>query len=100
MRRLLRTLFCFRRPTPSTMTAAASSGTIAGVAAAAYTLSVSVPIVAADAPTDAKNKTHHNKSGKGFINPWESWKPLPPFQILSTILWCVLRMPKRNKQSH
>ncbi|KFX85871.1 hypothetical protein V490_09352, partial [Pseudogymnoascus sp. VKM F-3557] len=65
---------------------AATSGTLAGVAAAAYTLSVTTPIDAADAPTDAKNKTHHNKSGNGFINPWESWKPLAPYQIISNIL--------------
>ncbi|OBT72444.1 hypothetical protein VF21_08243 [Pseudogymnoascus sp. 05NY08] len=86
MRRLLRTLFHLRRPTPATMTAA-SSGTLAGVALAAYTVSASVPIQAADAPTDAKNKTHHNKSGTGFINPWESWKPLAPLQIVSNIIW-------------
>lgn len=99
MRRLLRTLFCLRRPTPATMTAA-SSGTLAGVAAAAYTLSVSVPIEAADAPSDAKNKTHHNKSGTGFINPWESWKPLPPFQILSSILWCATSPPLPQTQTN
>lgn len=99
MRRLLRTLFHLRRPTPATMTAA-SSGTLAGVALAAYTVSASVPIQAADAPTDAKNKTHHNKSGNGFINPWESWKPLAPLQIVSNILWYALPLLQLNTHSH
>lgn len=72
---------------------AATSGTVAGIAAAAYTLSASVPILAADAPTDAKNKTHHNKSGDGFINPWDSWKPLPGYKVLSSALWYAPSQP-------
>ncbi len=43
-------------------------------AAVAYACSMSVPAVKGAVPEDYAEKTHHNKEGKGFINPWKSWK--------------------------
>jgi N-acyl-phosphatidylethanolamine-hydrolysing phospholipase D len=73
---------------------AAASGTLAAAAAGAYTLSLSGPLDAADAPSDAQQKAHHNKTGTGFVNPWESWKPVPPFQIVKSMFWCVPLAPR------
>jgi hypothetical protein len=71
----------------STMTTAAVSSSLAATGIAAYTLSVSGPQNATDAPADAQKKAHHNKTGTGFVNPWESWRPIPPFQIMKSMIW-------------
>lgn len=33
-------------------------------------------------PSDAKDKAHHNKNGKGFVNPWPSYKDWQPWSII------------------
>jgi hypothetical protein len=38
-------------------------------------------------PEDVAEKKHHLKDGKGFINPWESWREMPA----SKILWSLLK---------
>lgn len=53
-----------------------------------YTASVSSPQVAQAVPQDAKELRHHVKGGKGFINPWSSYREnMPGFQIGFTMLW-------------
>lgn len=52
-----------------------------GVTAALYAATFSVPTQSSTAPEDAKNLTHHNKHGKGFINPWPSWMEASPWSI-------------------
>lgn len=44
-----------------------------GTAAALYAATVSSSNVLGAAPEEAKEKQHHLKDGKGFINPWDSW---------------------------
>ncbi|KIM97398.1 hypothetical protein OIDMADRAFT_20550 [Oidiodendron maius Zn] len=55
-----------------------SGGTLA---ATLYTYTLSAPATGA-APEVAERKAHHNKSGKGFVNPWDSWKHRSGGQIV------------------
>ncbi|KAK5137457.1 hypothetical protein LTR08_008435 [Meristemomyces frigidus] len=47
---------------------------------------VSSPSVASAQPSDVSAKAHHNKNGKGFVNPWPSYRDASgigfPLQIL------------------
>ncbi|KAF1842590.1 Metallo-hydrolase/oxidoreductase, partial [Cucurbitaria berberidis CBS 394.84] len=36
----------------------------------------------ASVPEDAKDKRHHLKGGKGFVNPWESYIDIPVWDLL------------------
>ena len=38
-------------------------------------------------PEEAKDLRHHLKDGKGFVNPWDSWRELDTL----TILWGLLK---------
>lgn len=41
-------------------------------------------------PSDAKDKAHHNKNGKGFVNPWPSykdWQPWSIFMAMAKLRW-------------
>ncbi|KAI9844012.1 MAG: hypothetical protein M1837_005947 [Sclerophora amabilis] len=42
---------------------------------------VTEPTRSSAAPSDVKDRTHHVKGGKGFSNPWESWRDLEGFKI-------------------
>lgn len=44
-----------------------------GIAALLYAATISPTTITGGEPKEAKNKAHHLKDGKGFINPWESW---------------------------
>ncbi|KAH0545175.1 hypothetical protein FGG08_000787 [Glutinoglossum americanum] len=55
--------------------------------AALYTVAVSEPSRAGGAPEDAKELRHHRQDGKGFRNPWDSWKDPSILRILRVILW-------------
>ena len=48
-----------------------------GTAAALYAATVSSSSIMGAVPEEAKEKRHHLKDGKGFVNPWESWKAMP-----------------------
>lgn len=50
---------------PASMTAAALFASITPVSSDAQ-----------PAPEDVSALVHHAKNGKGFINPWESWKDI------------------------
>ncbi|KAF2203409.1 Metallo-hydrolase/oxidoreductase [Delitschia confertaspora ATCC 74209] len=59
----------------------------AGTAAALYALtSITTPDAGAEAE-EAKDKRHHLKGGKGFVNPWDSYKDLSAPGILWDMLW-------------
>lgn len=47
-------------------------------------------------PSDLTEKAHHNKSGKGFNNPWPSYKEWSAPQILSKIIWMRLSGKWKN----
>lgn len=52
-----------------------------GTAAALYAATVSSASVTGAVPEEAKDKRHHLKDGKGFHNPWDSWKEMSGFAI-------------------
>lgn len=56
------------------------------IAAALYTCAFSAPVDAASAPADAKTKPHHATSGKGFVNPWDSWGTVGGLEIARTMI--------------
>ena len=51
---------------------------------------VSNPTSLSAQPSEAKEKAHHNKTKKGFNNPWPSYKEWSAPQILSKIIWMRL----------
>jgi len=70
--------FHFSLPRTSSMTAAILSAV------------VSSPATVSAQPSDVKEKAHHNKHGKGFINPWPSYTDWKPWQIVPKLLWMRL----------
>lgn len=59
-----------------------SSATAAALYAATISSSASYSAV----PEDAKDKKHHLKDGKGFTNPWESWREMGGPSIMKALL--------------
>jgi N-acyl-phosphatidylethanolamine-hydrolysing phospholipase D len=43
---------------------------------------VSSPAQLGAKPEEADLKAHHLKNGKGFVNPWDSYKDLRPWEIM------------------
>ncbi|CAD0101264.1 unnamed protein product [Aureobasidium mustum] len=41
-------------------------------------------------PKDTGKLRHHNKNGKGFINPWESYVDRTAPQIISALIWYTI----------
>jgi len=52
-----------------------------GIAAALYAVTISSSSITGAQPEEAKDKQHHLKDGKGFTNPWESWRNFTGSQI-------------------
>ena len=52
-----------------------------------YAASVSMSPNASAVPEEAKELRHHLKDGKGFQNPWDSWKEQSGPQIARAVLW-------------
>ncbi|KAI4132710.1 MAG: hypothetical protein LQ338_000539 [Usnochroma carphineum] len=52
-----------------------------GTAAALYAATVSPASATGAVPEETKDKRHHLKDGKGFTNPWDSWKEMGGFSI-------------------
>ena len=48
---------------------------------------VSSPTSPSAQPSDIKEKRHHNKNGKGFVNPWESYLERSGLEILRKMAW-------------
>jgi len=70
-----------------------------GTSAALYA-TVSTSNTQGVAPEDAKNKTHHLKDGKGFTNPWPSFRDFTPASIIWALLrygHCYICMARRTK---
>ncbi|RMY63470.1 hypothetical protein D0864_12622 [Hortaea werneckii] len=47
---------------------------------------VSSPQTASASPSDISAKAHHNKHGKGFVNPWPSYEDFTPWKIVLKML--------------
>jgi N-acyl-phosphatidylethanolamine-hydrolysing phospholipase D len=60
-----------------------SGGTIA---AALYTCALTAPGPLGGVPEDAKPKAHHLPDGKGFTNPWDSWRELSIPKVVGAML--------------
>jgi hypothetical protein len=81
MRSLFSRLFFFSRQRPSPRTFARDLNSLAKMASSStsallYAATVSVSSDVSSSPADVKDKKHHLKNGKGFTNPWESWKTM------------------------
>ena len=48
---------------------------------------VSSPGARSAQPSDVQEKRHHNKHGKGFLNPWDSYIERGPMELLSAMAW-------------
>jgi N-acyl-phosphatidylethanolamine-hydrolysing phospholipase D len=78
----------WQRPPHFSTTAKMSSIGGAGIVASLYAV-VSNPVQTAAAPEDVGAKAHHLKSGKGFVNPWDSYVETTPWQFMKQIFWYV-----------
>jgi N-acyl-phosphatidylethanolamine-hydrolysing phospholipase D len=52
---------------------------------------VSSPGARSAQPSDVQEKRHHNKHGKGFVNPWDSYIERGPAELLGAMTWRALR---------
>lgn len=60
-----------------------------GTAAALYAATVSPASIMGAVPEEAKDKRHHLKDGKGFDNPWDSWKEIGGWAIGWAMIKCI-----------
>ena len=51
---------------------------------------VSSPGAKSAQPSDIQNKQHHNKHGKGFVNPWDSYIERSAPRLLGAMAWRAL----------
>ncbi|MCJ1282570.1 hypothetical protein MMC26_001894 [Xylographa opegraphella] len=59
----------------------------AGTAAALYAATISMSSMTGAVPEEAKEKAHHLKDGKGFTNPWDSWRDFSAPSIMKALIW-------------
>lgn len=64
-----------------------SSAGGAGIASAALYAVVSNPAAIGAKPEDAHLKAHHLDGGKGFINPWDSFRDFVGWKMGMRLLW-------------
>lgn len=48
---------------------------------------VTNPTAAGAVPEDIKERSHHLKNGKGFVNPWPSYRQIAGPRIGMAMLW-------------
>ncbi|KAF1978439.1 Metallo-hydrolase/oxidoreductase [Bimuria novae-zelandiae CBS 107.79] len=63
-----------------------SAGGVGAASATLYAV-VSNPTAVGAKPKDADEKAHHLKGGKGFINPWDSFRDFVGWQMGLRMLW-------------
>ena len=56
-------------------------------AALVYACTMTSPTALGAVPEGSEAKAHHLKGGKGFTNPWESWRDFTPPQMLKKMIW-------------
>ncbi|KAF2761375.1 Zn-dependent hydrolase/oxidoreductase [Pseudovirgaria hyperparasitica] len=54
---------------------------------ALYAAAISSSQLTKAIPEEAKELRHHQKNGKGFLNPWKSWNEQSAFKIISTVIY-------------
>jgi len=95
MRSFFRTLLRRRSARPTKDSNQKSSPTQTRVmsgsmtAAALYACTMTSPTALGAVPEDAEAKAHHVKGGKGFTNPWDSWRDFTPAGIMKAMIWYV-----------
>jgi hypothetical protein len=52
-----------------------------------YAAAISTPQLQVSQPEDAADKKHHLQGGKGFTNPWDSYRDLSVAQVLGGLIW-------------
>lgn len=55
--------------------------------AALYACTMTSPTALGAVPEDSEAKTHHLKDGKGFTNPWESYRDFSGPKLGMTMAW-------------
>ena len=61
--------------------------------------SVINPLQGANAiPEDATSLSHHLKDGRGFINPWESYRERSGWHIMRALLWLLMPATAMSKK--
>ncbi|KAJ4305396.1 hypothetical protein N0V90_000927 [Kalmusia sp. IMI 367209] len=73
-----------------------SAGGVAGIASAGLYAVVSNPAQIGARPEDADEKRHHLKGGKGFVNPWDSFRDFVGWQMGLKLLWRKLSGQARS----
>lgn len=68
-----------------------------GVGSAGLYAVVTNPAQIGAKPEGADEKKHHLKNGKGFVNPWDSYRELSPFRMLTAMLWYVTSFSTFNR---
>jgi hypothetical protein len=68
-----------------------SAGIGAGLGSAGLYAVVTNPASIGAVPEDYEEKRHHLKNGKGFVNPWDSFRDFNPAKIMLTMIWYVSR---------
>jgi N-acyl-phosphatidylethanolamine-hydrolysing phospholipase D len=67
-----------------------AAGMAAATRAAAYYACVVTASQLGDVkPENASELKHHAQDGKGFLNPWESWRMMNAGQIIKAMLMYV-----------
>jgi hypothetical protein len=65
------------------LSSTSSTGAVVGL----LTASVSDPAQPKGKPEEAAELRHHLKNGKGFVNPWDSWREMEAPKIV----WALLK---------
>lgn len=92
MRSFFRILFRRRPSKPasdSPVSATSRAMSTGAVSAILYACTFSKPSSLGAVPEDSEAKAHHLKGGKGFSNPWKSWRDMNMPQIMGTMAWYV-----------
>lgn len=90
MRQFVRNLFrSFKKPVKPQKRSFSTSPTMSGSATAAilYATTISTSSITGAVPEEAKEKRHHLKDGKGFTNPWDSWRDFSAPGIIKAMIW-------------
>lgn len=95
MSQFIRNLFrSFKQPVNPQKRFLSTSPRMSSSATAAilYAATISTSSLTGAVPEEAKEKRHHLKDGKGFTNPWESWRTFSAPSILKAMAWHVLSL--------
>jgi hypothetical protein len=72
-----------------------SAGLVAATGSAGLYALVTSPASIGAVPEDYEEKRHHLKGGKGFVNPWDSFKDFNPMRLMASMIWYVFISSKR-----